>query len=49
VGKPERTQLGRPRRIWEDNIKLDLQSGLGVIDLIDVTQDRDRLRARLKR
>jgi len=26
VGKPEgKTPLGRPRRIWEDNIKMDLQ------------------------
>jgi hypothetical protein len=26
VGKPEgKTLLGRPRRIWEDNIKMDLQ------------------------
>jgi hypothetical protein len=32
VGKPEgRRPLGRPRRRWEDNIKMDLQgSGMGV-------------------
>jgi hypothetical protein len=32
VGKPEgKKQLGRPRRIWEDNIKMDIQEvGCGV-------------------
>jgi hypothetical protein len=29
-GRPERTPLGRPRRKWEENIKIDLQDvGLG--------------------
>ena len=38
--------LGRPRRIWEDNIKMDLQEvGCGGMDWIDVAQDRDRWRA----
>ena len=35
--------LGRPRRRWEDNIKLDLQEvRCGDIDWIDMAQDRDR-------
>jgi hypothetical protein len=38
--------LGRPRRRWEDNIKLDLQNvGCGVTDWIELAQDRDRWRA----
>ena len=39
VGKPEgKGQLGRPRRRWEDNIKMDLQKlGCEGMDLIDVT------------
>jgi hypothetical protein len=43
VGKPEGTRpLGRPRRRWEDNIKMDLQEvGCGVIDWKELTQDRD--------
>jgi hypothetical protein len=47
VGKPEgRRPLGRPRRRWEDNIKVDLQEvGWGGIDWIDMAQDRDRWRA----
>jgi hypothetical protein len=44
VGKPEgRTPLGRPRRRWEDNIKMDFQEmegGCG--DWIELAQDRDR-------
>ena len=46
VGKPEgKRQLGRPRRRWEDNIKMYLQEvGCGGMDLIDVTQDRNRWR-----
>jgi hypothetical protein len=45
--KPEgRRQLARPRRRWEDNIKMDLrESGWGGIDWIDLAQDRDRWRA----
>ena len=35
--------LGRPRRKWEDNIKMDLQEvGCEGMDWIDVTKDRDR-------
>ena len=47
VGKPEgKRPLGRPRRRWEGNIKMDLQEvGCGGIDFIDVLRDRDRWRA----
>ena len=38
--------LGRPRRRWEDNIRMDLQEvGLGYEDWIGRAQDRDRWRA----
>jgi hypothetical protein len=42
VGKPEgKRPLGRSRRIWEDNIKLDLQEVLcGGMDWIELAQDR---------
>jgi len=40
-------QLGRPRRKWEDNIKMDLQEvGCGGMNWV-VAQDRDRWRARV--
>ena len=44
VGKPEgKRPLGRPRRRWEDNIKMDLQRvGCGGMDWIELAQDRDR-------
>ena len=44
VGKPERRRpLGRPRRRWEENIKIDLQEvGRGSMDWIELAQDRDR-------
>jgi hypothetical protein len=47
VGKPEgKRPLGRPRRRWEDNIKMDLQEvGWGCEDWIGLAQDRDRWRA----
>jgi hypothetical protein len=47
VGKPEgRRPLGRSRRRWEDNIKIDLREvGCGGADLIDLAQDRNRWRA----
>jgi hypothetical protein len=47
VGKPEvKRPLGRPRRRWEDNIKMDLQEvGCGGIDWIELVEDRDRCRA----
>jgi hypothetical protein len=38
--------LGRPRRRWEDNIKMDSQEvGCGGMDWIDLAQDRDKWRA----
>jgi len=47
VGKPEgKRPLGRPRRRWEDNIKMDLQEvGCGSIEWIELAQDRDRWQA----
>jgi len=46
VGKPEgKRPLGRPRRRWEDNIKMDLQEvRCGGMDWIEVAQDRDKCR-----
>ena len=45
-GKPEgRRPLGRPRRRWVDNIRMDLQVvGCGYMDWIGLAQDRDRWR-----
>ena len=38
--------LGRPRRKWEDNIKMELQKmGRGCGDWMELAQDRDRWRA----
>jgi hypothetical protein len=47
VGKPEvKRPLGRPRRRWEDNNKVDLREiGWGGMDWIDLAQDRDQWRA----
>ena len=47
VGKPDgKRPLGKPRRRWEDNIKTYLQEvGCGVLDRIDLVQDRDRWQA----
>ena len=47
VGKSEgKRPLGRPRRRWEDNIRMDLQEvGCGYVDWIGLAQDRDRWRA----
>jgi hypothetical protein len=47
VGKPEgKKPLGRPRRRWVDNIKMDLREvGWDGRDWIDLAQDRDRWRA----
>ena len=49
VGKPERKRpLGRPRRRWEDNIKMDFQEvGCGGMDWIELAQDRYRWWARV--
>jgi hypothetical protein len=47
VGEPEgKRPLGRPKRGWEDNIKMDLQEvGFGDMDWIELAQDRDSWRA----
>jgi hypothetical protein len=47
VGKQEgKRQLGRPRRRWVDNIRMDLQEvGFRYVDWIGLAQDRDRWRA----
>jgi hypothetical protein len=47
VGMPEgRRPLGRPRRRWVDNIKIDLREiGWGGMDWVDLAQDRDQWRA----
>jgi len=46
LGKPEvRRPLGRPRRRWEDNIRMDIQEvGCGYMDWIGLVHDRDRRR-----
>jgi hypothetical protein len=47
VGNPEgKRPLGRPRRRWEDNIKMDLREiGWGGMDWINLSQDRNQWRA----
>jgi hypothetical protein len=47
VGKPEgKRLLGRPRRRWEDGIKMDLREiGWGGVEWIHLAQYRDRWRA----
>jgi hypothetical protein len=47
VGNPEgKKPRGRPRRRWEDNIKMDLREiGWGGRDWMNLAQDRDRWRA----
>jgi hypothetical protein len=47
VGKPEgKRPLGRPRRRWVDNIKMDLREiGCDDMDWIYLAQDRDQWRA----
>ena len=46
VGKTEgKRPLGRPRRRWEDNIKMDLWEVGGGGDWMELAQDRDRWRA----
>ena len=46
VGKPEgRRPLGRPRRRWMDNIRMDLEKvGCGYMEWIWLAQDRDMSR-----
>jgi hypothetical protein len=47
MGKPEgKRPLGRPRRGWEDGIRMDLREiGRGSVDWIQLAQDRDQWRA----
>jgi hypothetical protein len=47
AGKPEgKRALGRPRRMWVDNIKLDLtEIGWDGVDWIELAQDREQWRA----
>jgi len=47
VGKPEgKRPLGRPKRRWKDDIKMDLQEvRRGVKNWIELAQDRDRWQA----
>jgi hypothetical protein len=47
VGKPEgKRPPGRPRRKWEDGIRMNLrETGVGGVDWIRLSQDRDRWRA----
>jgi hypothetical protein len=46
-GEPDgKRPLGRPRRRWEDNVKMDFQEvGCQCLDWIELAQDRDRRRA----
>jgi hypothetical protein len=50
VGKPEgKRSLGRPRRRWVDNIKMDLtETGWDGVDWMGMGQDRDQWRALVK-
>jgi hypothetical protein len=43
TGSPAgKRRLGRPRRTWEDNIKIDLKEiGINTRNWVDLTQDRD--------
>jgi hypothetical protein len=47
VGKPKgKRPLGRPRRRWEDGVRMDVREiGLVGVDSIRLAQDRDRWRA----
>jgi hypothetical protein len=47
MGKPEgKKPLGRPRRRWVDNIKIDLREiGWNGMDWFDLAEDRDKWRA----
>jgi hypothetical protein len=49
VGKPKgKRPLGKPRRRWEDNIKMDLKMGCGGTDWIELNQDRALVNAEMK-
>jgi hypothetical protein len=47
TGKPEgKRSLGRPRRRWEDGIRMDFSEiGWGSVDWVQLAEDRDRWRA----
>ena len=47
TGKPTRnTPLGRPRRRWEENIRINLEEiGINMINWVDLAQDRNYWRA----
>jgi hypothetical protein len=49
IGKPtEKMPLGRPRRRWKDNIRMDLKEiGISTRNWVDSDQDRDYWRALL--
>jgi len=48
-GKPDgKRPLVRPKRRWEDNIKMDLQELEWSMNWIDLAQDRDRWRTLVK-
>jgi hypothetical protein len=51
VGKAgKKRPLGRPRRRWVNNVKMDLrETGWGNMDLIDLAQNRDQWRALVKK
>jgi hypothetical protein len=51
VARPEgKRTLGRPRRRWVDNIKMDVREvGWGIMDWIDLAQDRVQWRALLRK
>ena len=51
MGKPEsKRPLGRPRRGWEDNIKMDLREvGCDAGNWIDLAEDRDQMAGLFKR
>ena len=46
MGKPTgKSPLGRPRRRWEDNIRMDLNESINTSNWVDSAQDRDYWRA----
>jgi hypothetical protein len=51
LGKPEgKRPLGKPRRRWENNVKIDIRErGWGGMDWIHMVQDKDQWRALVNR